>query len=74
MFLPAGALKRLGGAESSKLVLFLGFAQRRLNSVAVSFLPFSIRRLWLLVRGAMVDRDNPRFEYLGSIEDPERFV
>lgn len=38
------------------------------------FLPFSIRRLWLLVRGAMVDRDDPRFDYLGSIEDPEQFV
>lgn len=48
--------------------------RKRLNSVAVSLLPFSIRRLWLLIRGAMVDRDNPRFEYLGSIEDPERFV
>lgn len=40
----------------------------------MSFLPFSIRRLWLLARGALIDRDRPRFEYLGSIEDPERFV
>ncbi len=40
----------------------------------VVLLPFSIRRLWLLIRGAMIDRDDPRFDYLGSIEDPERFV
>ncbi len=52
----------------------LRFAQRRLNLVAVSLLPLSIRRFWLLVRGAMVDRDNPRLEYLGSIDDPKRFV
>ena len=40
----------------------------------MSFLPFPIRRLWLLARGALVDRDKPRFGHLGSIEDPERFV
>ncbi len=40
----------------------------------MSFLPFSIRRSWLLVRGALVSRENPRLEYLGSIDDPERFV
>ncbi len=74
MFLPSGARKLIGGAEASKLVLPLPFAQRPLSSVAVSFLPFSIRRLWLLVRGALVSRENPRLEYLGSIDDPERFV
>ena len=37
-------------------------------------LPFSIRRLWLLIRGALVDRDNPRFDHLASIEDPDKFV
>ncbi len=36
--------------------------------------PFAIRRLWLIARGALVDRDNPRFEHLASIEDPDRFV
>jgi phytoene/squalene synthetase len=36
--------------------------------------PFSIRRLWLLIRGALVDRDNPRFGHLTSIDDPEGFV
>ncbi len=37
-------------------------------------LPFSIRRLWLLLRGALVDRDNPRFDHLASIDDPDKFV
>ena len=49
-------------------------ARQPLDSVAVPFLPFSIRRLSLLARGALVDRDKPRFGHLGSIEDPERFV
>lgn len=40
----------------------------------VPSLPFSIRRLWLLARGALVDRDSPRLGRLGSIEDPEKFV
>ena len=37
-------------------------------------LPFAIHRLWLLARGARVDRDNPRFDHLASIDDPDRFV
>ena len=37
-------------------------------------LPFSIRRLWLLARGVSVDRDNPRFDRLASIDDPDSFV
>lgn len=36
--------------------------------------PFAIRRLWLLARGARVDRDNPRFDHLASIDDPDRFL
>jgi phytoene/squalene synthetase len=40
----------------------------------VSSLPFSIRRLWLLARGVLVDRNEPRFGHLASIEDPEEFV
>ena len=40
----------------------------------MSFLPFSIRRIWLLAHGGLADRDKPRFGHLGSIEDPERFV
>jgi phytoene/squalene synthetase len=28
----------------------------------------------LLARGALLDRDRPRLDHLGSIEDPERFV
>ena len=40
----------------------------------MSFLPFSIRRLGLIARGSFVNRDNPRFDYLKSIDDPERFV
>lgn len=40
----------------------------------VSALPFPIRRLWLLARGALVDRNNPRLGHLASIEDAERFV
>jgi phytoene/squalene synthetase len=42
--------------------------------LAVVKLPFWIRRLSLLVRGALVDRDNPNFANLESITDPERFV
>lgn len=37
-------------------------------------LPFSIRRLWLLARGRLVDRSKPRLGHLASIEDPEEFV
>jgi phytoene/squalene synthetase len=40
----------------------------------VSPVPFSIGRLWLLARGAVVDRNNPRLGHLASIEDPEKFV
>jgi phytoene/squalene synthetase len=40
----------------------------------VSLLPFSIRRLGLLARGALVDRNNPPFDDLATIEDPEKFV
>jgi phytoene/squalene synthetase len=44
------------------------------NFSRVSLLPFSIRRFWLIARGSFVNRDQPRFEYLSSIDDPERFV
>ncbi|MGA7228662.1 MAG: squalene/phytoene synthase family protein [Acidimicrobiia bacterium] len=40
----------------------------------MSSLPFSIRRIWLLVRGMLVDRDQPDLEHLARIEDPETFV
>lgn len=40
----------------------------------MSAVPFPIRRLWLLARGALVDRNNPRLGYLASIEDAESFV
>ena len=40
----------------------------------VSPIPFSIRRLWLLARGVLVDRNRPRFGHLASIEDPEKFI
>jgi len=40
----------------------------------VASLPFPIRRLWLLTRGAFVDRDRPDFHRLSSIRDPEKFV
>ncbi|HEY6635797.1 MAG TPA: squalene/phytoene synthase family protein [Acidimicrobiia bacterium] len=40
----------------------------------MSALPFPIRRLWLLARGALVDRNNPRLGHLASIEDAESFV
>ena len=40
----------------------------------VSRVPFPIRRLSLLTRGALVDRDKPRLNHLVSIEDPESFV
>ncbi len=37
-------------------------------------LPFSIRRLLLLARGAFIDRDRPDLERLGSVSNPEQFV
>lgn len=37
-------------------------------------MPFFLRRIWLLARGVLVDRDHPRFDRLRSIEDPEEFV
>ncbi|MGH8914103.1 MAG: hypothetical protein ACRDZM_06235, partial [Acidimicrobiia bacterium] len=40
----------------------------------VSSVPFPIRRLGLLARGAGVDRDNPSLSRLAAIEDPEKFV
>jgi phytoene/squalene synthetase len=40
----------------------------------VPALPFPLRRLGLLVRGAATDRNNPPFERLSAIEDPEQFV
>jgi phytoene/squalene synthetase len=40
----------------------------------VSTFPFSIRRLWLLARGALVDRDRPNLDKLAGIEDAETFV
>jgi phytoene/squalene synthetase len=40
----------------------------------LSSLPFPIRRLWLLTRGVLVDRDQPNLGHLASIQDPERFV
>lgn len=36
--------------------------------------PFSIRRLKLLVRGTILNRDKPRLEELQSIQQPEDFV
>ena len=40
----------------------------------MSHLSFLIRRIRLLVRGVLVDRDHPPFAHLSSIEDPEEFV
>ena len=40
----------------------------------MSMVPFSIRRMWLLARGAFVNRDQPPFAQLAAIEDPERFI
>ena len=37
-------------------------------------IPSLIRRPWLLIRGALVDRDRPDLRHLRSIEDPERFI
>ncbi len=68
------SLQRQGGPNPRKAYAFKHSMRRALHSASVSLLPFSIRRLWLLVRGVMVDRDNPRFDYLDSIEDPEQFV
>lgn len=36
--------------------------------------PFSLRRLWLLIRGLRVDRNRPAIDRLRSISDAERFV
>ena len=36
--------------------------------------PFPFRRMLLLVRGALVDRDDPDLDRLDAMKDPERFV
>jgi phytoene/squalene synthetase len=36
--------------------------------------PFALRRPWLLVRGARVDRDRPDLDRLAAIDDPTSFV
>lgn len=40
----------------------------------VPTVPFPLRRLWLLARGALVDRGRPDLSRLGAIDDPEKFV
>ena len=37
-------------------------------------MPFFIRRIWLLGRGVLVDRNHSPFDRLQSIDDPEEFV
>jgi phytoene/squalene synthetase len=37
-------------------------------------LPFALRRPWLLLRGALADRDQPDLEHLAAIDDPMGFV
>jgi phytoene/squalene synthetase len=36
--------------------------------------PFALRRPWLLVRGALADRDRPDLDHLAAIDDPMGFV
>ena len=36
--------------------------------------PFALRRPWLLVRGALADRDQPDLDHLAAIDDPMGFV
>jgi len=36
--------------------------------------PFALRRPWLLLRGALADRDQPDLDHLAAIDDPMRFV
>ncbi|HEY5889677.1 MAG TPA: squalene/phytoene synthase family protein [Acidimicrobiia bacterium] len=40
----------------------------------MSALPFSFRRLWLLARGLLEDRNQPDLKRLARIDDPEEFV
>ena len=40
----------------------------------VLHMPFLFRRIWLLFRGVLGDRDHPPLDHLSSIEDPEEFV
>ena len=40
----------------------------------MAFLPFALRRPWLLVRDLVVDRGDPDLEALGRLADPERFL
>jgi len=40
----------------------------------VSLMPFPIRRPWLMTRGAMTDRNQPPFDRLRSIDDPDEFL
>ena len=36
--------------------------------------PFALRRPWLLMRGALADRDQPDLDHLAAIDDPMGFV
>jgi phytoene/squalene synthetase len=36
--------------------------------------PFALRRPWLLVRGALADRDQPDLDHLAAIDDPMGFL
>jgi len=40
----------------------------------MSALPFALRRPWLLVRDAFVDRDRPDLQRLGALREPDRFL
>jgi len=40
----------------------------------LSFLPFALRRPWLLLRDSLIDRDRPDLARLRAIEEPEAFV
>ena len=37
-------------------------------------LRFALAKPWMFIRGLLTNRDNPDFERLASIDDPERFV
>ena len=40
----------------------------------MSALPFALRRPWLLVRDALIDRDRPDLHRLGALREPDRFL
>ena len=71
-----GAMDQDGPHQFSELSLRSkhGRRPRQRYPATMAFLPFALRRPWLLVRDLVVDRGDPDLEALGRLTDPERFL